>query len=65
MFWDRSKSGDELDALARHLIQAGTVDTEGVLHDVKVAWRGMANLQKVLEARGEAPNSPHNVCEKK
>lgn len=49
MFWDRSKSGDELDALMRHLIDAGTVDEDGVLHDTKVAWRAMANLQKVLE----------------
>ena len=51
MFWDRSKSGDELDALMRHLMKAGTLDKDGVLHDVKVAWRAMANLQKVLESR--------------
>lgn len=51
MFWDRSKSGDELDALMRHLIDAGTEDDDGVLHDTKVAWRAMANLQKVLEQR--------------
>lgn len=56
MFWDRSKSGDELDALMRHLIDAGKLDTDGVLHDTKVAWRAMANLQKVLEQQ---------TCEKK
>jgi len=47
--WDRSKSGDELDALMRHLIQAGTRDTDGLRHSAKVAWRAMANLQKEIE----------------
>lgn len=52
LFWDRSKSGDELDALCRHLLDTamGTpVDTDDVLHATKVAWRAMANLQKTLE----------------
>ena len=49
LHWDRSKSGDELDALSRHLMQAGTCDTDGVLHSTKVAWRALANLQKELE----------------
>jgi hypothetical protein len=47
--WDRSKSGDELDALARHLIDAGTLDTDGIRHSAKVAWRALANLQKEIE----------------
>lgn len=49
LHWDRSKSGDELDALQRHLIEAGTVDTDGIRHSAKVAWRAMANLQKEIE----------------
>lgn len=49
LFWDRSKSGDELDALTRHLLEAGTVDTDGVRHSVKVAWRALANAEKELE----------------
>lgn len=49
LHWDRSKSGDELDALVRHLFQAGTVDIDGVRHSTKVAWRALANLQKELE----------------
>lgn len=49
LHWDRSKSGDELDALTRHLIQAGTLDTDGVRHSVKVAWRALASLEKELE----------------
>ena len=47
--WDRSKSGDELDALTRHLLEAGTIDTDGVRHSTKVAWRALANLQKEIE----------------
>jgi hypothetical protein len=53
LHWDRSKSGDELDALMRHLMDDATgvaVDSDGVLHATKVAWRAMANLQKAIEA---------------
>lgn len=49
LFWDRSKSGDELDALTRHLVDAGTIDTDGIRHSTKVAWRALANLQKEIE----------------
>ncbi len=51
LFWDRAKSKDELDALTRHLIDHGVnpVDTDGVLHLAKVAWRSLAALQKYLE----------------
>lgn len=49
LHWDRSKSGDELDALSRHLFDAGTVDTDGVRHSTKVAWRALANLEKEIE----------------
>lgn len=49
LHWDRSKSTDELDALTRHLMEAGTVDTDGVLHSAKLAWRALASLQKELE----------------
>lgn len=49
LHWDRSKSTDELDALMRHLISAGTKDTDGVRHSAKVAWRALANLQKEIE----------------
>lgn len=49
LHWDRNKSTDELDALIRHLISAGTIDTDGVRHSAKVAWRALANLQKEIE----------------
>jgi hypothetical protein len=50
LHWDRSKSGDEGDALMRHFIQRGTVDSDGVRHSAKVAWRALALLQKEIEA---------------
>lgn len=53
MHWDRSKSQDEHDALVRHLIEAGTRDTDGMRHSAKVAWRAMAALQKEIEADNE------------
>jgi mRNA-degrading endonuclease YafQ of YafQ-DinJ toxin-antitoxin module len=49
LHWDRSKSTDELDALMRHLIDAGKIDTDGQRHSAKVAWRALANLEKELE----------------
>lgn len=48
--WDRSKSTDEADALMRHLLDAGTVDSDGIRHTAKVAWRALALLQKEIEA---------------
>ena len=51
LHWDRAKSTDELDALSRHLIDAGKIDDDGQLHSAKVAWRALANLQKELEDR--------------
>ena len=49
LHWDRSKSSDELDALTRHLIDAGSLDDDGIRHSAKVAWRALANLQKEIE----------------
>jgi len=60
LHWDRGKSGDELDALTRHLIEAGTIDSDGIRHSAKVAWRALANLQKELENSGNAPLSEYN-----
>lgn len=49
LHWDRSKSGDEHDALMRHLLDAGKIDTDGTRHSAKVAWRALAALQKEIE----------------
>ena len=51
--WAKEKSFDEADALVRHLIDRGTVDTDGVRHSAKVAWRALAMLQREIEAERE------------
>lgn len=47
--WNRALSGDDADALARHLIEAGTLDNDEIRHSAKVAWRALAVLQKEIE----------------
>lgn len=53
LHWDKSKSQDEADALTRHLIDMGpngTIeDDDGILHAGKVAWRALANLERILD----------------
>ncbi len=49
LHWAKDKSKDEPDALVRHLIESGTVDTDGVRHSTKVAWRALALLQREIE----------------
>lgn len=55
LHWDKSKSTDEADALLRHLIDRGTLDTDGVRHSAKVAWRALALLQREIEAGRQFP----------
>lgn len=44
LHWDRDKSGDELDALMRHILDE---DWDAV------AWRALAHLEKHLENNSE------------
>lgn len=53
LHWDRTKSTDESDTMLRHFLQRGTVDTDGIPHTVKMAWRALAVLQKEIEAEGK------------
>ena len=65
VFWNRGKSGDEADAIVRHLLQRGQWDTlemrdgttRKVRHSALAAWRAMANLQKEIEADMGLPPS--------
>lgn len=50
LHWAKEKSTDEHDALMRHLLEAGTRDTDGVRHSAKAAWRALAALQREIEA---------------
>lgn len=54
LHWDKSKSTDEADALLRHLMDRGKLDTDGMRHSAKVAWRALALLQRELDAEIEA-----------
>lgn len=47
--WDRSKSTEDHDTLMRHFLQRGTLDTDGMRHTAKVAWRALSMLQKEIE----------------
>lgn len=38
----------------RHFVERGTLDTDGIRHSAKLAWRAMALLQKEIE--GEQPD---------
>lgn len=49
MHWAREKSTDQIDCVARHLLEAGTIDDDGLLHTGKLAWRALAMLQLELE----------------
>lgn len=55
LHWARGKSADQADTLVRHLLERGTVDTDGMRHSAKLAWRALALLQIELEEAGEAP----------
>ena len=57
LHWARGKSGDEGDALIRHFLDRGTMDTDGHRHSAKVAWRALALLQKEIEEQEGAPLS--------
>jgi hypothetical protein len=56
--WAREKSTDHADCIARHLIDRGTNDTDGLRHSGKLAWRALANLQTELEAALAAGEDP-------
>jgi hypothetical protein len=55
LHWARGKSTDEADTAIRHITQRGTVDTDGVRHTAKAAWRILALLQKELEQEYDLP----------
>jgi hypothetical protein len=50
LHWAREKSSDQEDTLLRHLMEKGTVDTDGVRHIIKACWRCLASAELELEA---------------
>lgn len=49
LHWAKEKSTDHADCIARHLIDRGSFDTDGIRHSAKLAWRALAALQVELE----------------
>jgi hypothetical protein len=50
LHWSREKSADHADCIVRHLMERGKVDSDGVPHSAKAAWRALALLELELEA---------------
>lgn len=53
MHWAKHLSTDHADCLIRHLVDRGRLDTDGLRHSAKVAWRALALLQTELEEEQE------------
>lgn len=49
LHWAREKSTDHADCIVRHLMERGTVDSDGIRHSAKLAWRALALLQVEIE----------------
>lgn len=52
MHWAREKSTEQMDTALRHMMDAGlgcTLDTDGMYHLAKAAWRILAELQLTIE----------------
>jgi len=54
LHWSRDKSDDHADCILRHMVDRGKVDSDGHLHDAKVAWRALAQLQLAVERQKAA-----------
>jgi hypothetical protein len=54
LHWEKSKSTDHADCIARHLIDREAVDTDGIAHAAKLAWRALAYLETKLEKEANA-----------
>jgi hypothetical protein len=56
MHWNRGTSSDHADCVVRHLIERGLMDSDGMRHSAKAAWRALALLQEEIEtAAGFVP----------
>lgn len=54
LHWAKGKSTDHADCIARHLIDRKSVDTDGIPHSWKLAWRALALLETELENADKA-----------
>ena len=64
LHWNRGKSSDHADCVTRHLIERGTIDSDGMRHSAKACWRMLALLQEEMEAEaGFYPNAKESTLE--
>lgn len=49
LHWAREKSTDQADCVIRHFLERGTMDSDGIRHSAKMAWRALALLQLEIE----------------
>lgn len=49
LFWDKTKSKDHPDCIARHLVDRGKIDEDGIRHSIKLAWRALALAELELQ----------------
>lgn len=62
LHWAREKSSDHHDCAIRHLMEAGSVDDDGVRHSVKAVWRMAAACELELEAAAsDRLGQPHRI----
>lgn len=59
LHWNRAKSSDHADCIIRHLLERGLIDTDGMRHSAKTAWRALALLQEELEAEAGFDPAAH------
>lgn len=52
LHWARGKSTDQDDTIIRHFLERGKIDSDGLRHSAKLAWRALALLQLEMEAAG-------------
>ncbi len=52
LHWARGKSMDQSDTIIRHFLERGEIDSDGLRHSAKLAWRALALLQLEMEADG-------------
>jgi hypothetical protein len=60
LHWARGKSTDQLNTAMRHIFDHAVqpVDTDGTYHLAKAAWRLLAELQLICEAKqGKVPDT--------
>lgn len=54
MHWAKEKSIGTGDEILRHLMQRDSLDSDGIRHSAKVAWRALEFLQRQIEAERAA-----------